>query len=489
MTSPFQSIRWRLQVWHGLLLLLVVAGFCAPGYQIALENQLQRIDKDVSQMERRLFRSLMESAKGSLYPGTPNTRDGDRPMISLGQLLEYLREKPAALSADVAALFQGHDPGYAYFSIRNSHDEVLLTSPNAPKDLTFLPPAKSDHLEDTRTTDRRREIRRSSPSGFRIVVGRDISQDLDAAKRFAWIQAATCLGLWVLGLGGGWWLSGRAIRPIQTISKTATRIAEGNLKDRIDITDTDSELGQLSKVLNNTFDRLHDAFERQRQFTADASHELRTPITILLSETQRVLKRDRTPEEYREALQTCNHTAQRMRHLVEALLMLARQETTQGLNGHAETCDLAAVLEDTRIHLAPLAADRGIKLQADLHAAPCQGDPGALSVLATNLVNNAIQHHQGASGTVRLSSGLRSTGEPYFAIQDDGPGIPTEHLPHIFERFYRADKARTSAAGHTGLGLAIAKAIVDNHGGEISVQSTPGQGSTFEVTLKSDRSV
>ena len=117
------------------------------------------------------------------------------------------------------------------------------------------------------------------------------------------------------------------------------------------------------------------------------------------------------------------------------------------------------------------------------------GDPRALSVLTTNLVNNALQHHQGPKGTVHLSSGTRSTGEAFFTIRDDGPGIPSEHLPHIFERFYRADKARTSAAGHTGLGLAIAKAIVDNHGGEISVQSAPGQGSTFEVTLKSDRSL
>lgn len=182
-------------------------------------------------------------------------------------------------------------------------------------------------------------------------------------------------------------------------------------------------------------------------------------------------------------------TAQRMRHLVEALLLLARQETTQGLNGHTSTCDLAAILEDSRIHLAPLAAERGIALAADLHPAPCVGDPGALSVLATNLVNNALQHHQGPQGTVQLASGTRPNGESFFVIRDDGPGIPDEHVPHIFERFYRADKARTSAAGHTGLGLAIAKAIVDNHGGEISVQSTPGQGSTFEVTLKSDRSL
>ena len=487
MTSPFQSIRWRLQAWHGLLLLLVVAGFCAPAYRLAMDNQLQRIDKEVEQYERRLFRSLMESVRVSLYPGSTSPTGADRPLISPGQLIDYLREKPVTLSADVAALFQGNDPGYAYFSIRDAEDRVLLRSANTPDNLQFLPPAKKDHAEDMRTVDHRREMRRSSPSGFRMVVGRDITPDLEAARLFAWKQAATCLGLWVFGLLGGWFLSGRAIRPIQSISRTASRISEGNLKERIDIADTDSELGQLSQVLNTTFERLNDAFERQRQFTADASHELRTPITILLSETQRVLKRDRTSAEYKEALETCGNTARRMRHLVEALLLLARQETTQGLPAHREECDLAVILQEARVHLAPLAEERSITLHTDLQPAICEGDPGALGVLVTNLVSNALQHHGGTSGSVHLACGVRPSadGTPlvWFSVRDDGPGIPAEHLPHIFERFYRADKARTSAAGHTGLGLAIAKAIVDNHGGDILVRSPSGEGAEFEVTL------
>jgi heavy metal sensor kinase len=482
MTSPFQSIRWRLQAWHGLLLLLVLAGLCAPAYRLAVDNQLQRIDKEVGQLERRLFRSLMDSVKNSLYPDTGDVTGADRPLISLNQLMEHLREKPLSLSADVAALFQGHEPGYAYFSIRNAQHEVLLSSANLPDDTVFLPPATGEHLEDVRTVEHRREMRRSSPSGFRIVVGRDISPDLDAAARFAWIQAGTCLGLWVFGLLGGWWLSGRAIQPIQSISNTASRIAEGNLKERIDIADTDSELGQLSQVLNTTFERLNAAFERQKQFTADASHELRTPITILLSETQRVLKRERTAEEYQEALATCGHTAQRMRHLVEALLLLARQETTQGIPQHRERCDLAAILRETQTHLAPMAAERGLAIHTDLESAPSKGDPGALAVLTSNLVTNALQHHHGEGGRVDLKSGMRGN-QPWFSVSDDGPGIPAGDVPHIFERFYRADKARTSAAGHTGLGLAIAKAIVDNHGGDIVVDSRLGVGTTFVVTL------
>lgn len=481
MTSPFKSLRWRLQVWHGLILLLVVAGFCAPGYRLALDYQVQRIDKDLARLERRLFRSLMDAVRQSVYPAEPP--DGaDRPLVSISQLLDYLREKNAVLSADVAALFQGQEPGYAYFSIRNAEDELLLQSTNAPADLVFLPVVEKDHQEDIHTTGHRREMRRSSPHGLRIIVGRDISPDMESARRFAWTQAATCLGLWVLGLGGGWWLSGRAIRPIRSISRTATRIAEGNLSDRIDIADTDSELGQLSQVLNTTFDRLHDAFERQRQFTADASHELRTPITILLSETQRVLKRERTAEEYQDALQTCNQTAQRMRRLVEALLLLARQESTQGPGGHVEVTDMAAVLEETRDHLAPLAAERGLTLHAEFQPAPCHGDAGALAVLATNLVNNALQHHHPRpGGRVDLASGTTEAGEAWFTVRDDGPGIPTEHLAHIFDRFYRADKARTSAEGHTGLGLAIAKAVADNHGARITVDRPAEGGVSFTV--------
>lgn len=469
----FQSLRWRLQAWHGLLLLLVVTASVGPAYHFALENQTQRIDRELGRMERGLIRSLMD-----VMQGIPNPElRGDRPFMPFPEFVQKLSAQPVQPPDNIASQFEGTEPGFAYYSIRDRDEKIILQSANAPSDLKFLPLPTTDVVEEPRSIDNRRENLRSTMHGLKIVVGRDITPELQEMRTMAWLHLLIGLGVWMLGLIGGWWLSGRAIRPIQAISKTASGIAEGNLEERIDITETDSELGQLSQVLNGTFDRLQGAFERQRQFTADASHELRTPITILLSETQRILKRERTPEEYREALQTCGETAQRMRRLVEALLLLARQDN-QASKARFQTCDLAIILKDVVDHLQPLAKERRLRLESSLAAAPCHGDPESIAILATNLITNALQH----GGNVSLYCSLQGQ-EAVFTVRDDGKGIAEADLPHIFERFYRADQARTGNSGHTGLGLAIAKAIVDNHGGSIEAVSRAGQGACFEVRL------
>lgn len=469
----FQSLRWRLQAWHGLLLLLVVTASVGPAYHFALENQNQRIDRELGRMERGLIRSLMD-----VMQGIPNPEArGDRPFMPFPEFVQKLSAQPVQPPDNIASQFQGTEPGFAYYSIRDRDEKVILQSANAPSDLKFLPLPETDVAEEPRSIDSRRENLRSTMHGLKIVVGRDITPELQEMRTMAWLHLLIGLGVWMLGLIGGWWLSGRAIRPIQAISKTASGIAEGNLEERIDITETDSELGQLSQVLNGTFDRLQGAFERQRQFTADASHELRTPITILLSETQRILKRERTPDEYREALQTCGETAQRMRRLVEALLLLARQDN-QASKARFQSCDLADILQDVVDHLQPLAKERGLRLESSLVHSRCHGDPESISILATNLITNALQH--GGNVSIQGSVGEQ---EVAFTVSDDGPGIAEADLPHIFERFYRADQARTGNSGHTGLGLAIAKAIVDNHGGSLEAASQPGHGACFEVRL------
>lgn len=471
----FHSLRWRLQAWHGLLLLLVVAGATVPAYRLARDTQMQRIDKELDQMERGLFRNLIDVAKATPPPASEAPLK--REFLGLEEFIQRLSSRPVVLPADALAPFQGREPGYAYFSIRDRNDRPLVQSDNAPVDLVFLPIPAADLADDARSIGHRRERLRSSSHGLKIAVGKDITPELQELHALAWLHIFTGLAVWSCGLLGGWWLSGRAIRPIRTISQTAARIAEGNLQERIDITAMDRELGDLSRVLNQTFERLHASFERQRQFTADASHELRTPITILLSETQRLLKRERTPEEYREAIETCGATAQRMRRLVEALLLLARQENDASNTRH-ETCDLAGILQDAVQHLNPLANERGRRIQTSLSPTPCRGDAEAIFILATNLLSNALQH----GGHVEVSCAPHE-GSARFIIRDDGPGIPAEDLPHIFERFYRADQARTGSSGHCGLGLSIAKAIVDNHGGSLRATSPPGHGACFEVEL------
>jgi signal transduction histidine kinase len=232
--------------------------------------------------------------------------------------------------------------------------------------------------------------------------------------------------------------------------------------------------------LNSTFSRLETAFAQQRQFTADAAHELRTPIAVMLTQTQTALSRERAADEYRAAVQACQRAAQRMRKLMESLLQLARldagQETMKQL-----PFDLSKLAADCVEMVAPLADARRVKIQCALPPTPCLGDPEQFSQVLTNLLANAIEYNK-PSGQVRLTAETQS-GVVKLTVADTGEGIAPEDLPRIFERFYRADKSRSGTAGHTGLGLAISRAIVRAHGGDIQAASPPGAGAAFTVTL------
>lgn len=471
MSFFLHSIRWRIQAWHGVILFVAIAAFCVTTYFFAWDHQMRRVDRELRKSERILIHAIMEEVKP--------TPDYDGP-LSPEMIMQKLRGGEISLPAEVLA----HFAETAYFSIREIDGEtILIQSANAPAGLVALAPPATGFNEETRTVGQRRESLRNSSRGFSSIIGRDFSAERDEMRRLAWLLGGAGLGVWLLGLLGGWWLAGRAIQPIAAISRAASRIAEGNLAERIDLSGNDGELDQLARVLNQTFERLHASFERQRRFTADASHELRTPVAILIAETQRILKRDRSAEEYRDALVTCGQSADRMRLLIDALLTLSRQETA-GAQINRESADLADILRETIAQLRPLADARKVTIIADLPATPLHADPASLGILAANLVRNAIQHQRpdAPDPEVRIAC-AREDDVVVFSVSDNGPGIAPEDLPHIFDRFYRADKARTGDSGHTGLGLAIAGVIAANHHGKIDVRSGPGQGATFTVRL------
>jgi two-component system OmpR family sensor kinase len=246
------------------------------------------------------------------------------------------------------------------------------------------------------------------------------------------------------------------------------------------VAETDSELGRLASVLNSTFARLEAAFAQQKQFTADASHELRTPLAVIIAESQTTLARERTAAEYRESIAVCLDAAQQMRRLSESLLQLARFDAGQ------ETVRRSAVdlAENARVcvgRIGPLAQEHGIKICCDLAPATTYGDADRLGQLITNLLTNAILYNK-TDGEIVISTRLEN-GSAVLTVADSGEGIAAEDIPHVFERFYRADKSRSRAEGRSGLGLAICKAIVDSHGGSIDVASRPGAGTTFTVRL------
>lgn len=238
----------------------------------------------------------------------------------------------------------------------------------------------------------------------------------------------------------------------------------------------------VGRVLNNTFARLERAFAQQQQFTGDASHELRTPLAVMISEAQGTLARERTAAEYREALENCLATAQQMRRLTQSLLELARLD--EGREHLAnETLDLAVLARASAEQIRPLAESRGIALVCDLQPSLVTGDGTRLSQVLGNLLSNAITHNR-EHGEIQLCC-RKESGAVVVSVSDTGAGIAADDLPHLFRRFYRGDKARTGsgAEGHAGLGLSIAKAVVEAHGGEITVVSRPGSGTTFTVRL------
>lgn len=313
-----------------------------------------------------------------------------------------------------------------------------------------------------------------------VVVGRSVASNLAALRRYAWTLAGVGAVVLAAGLVGGGWLIARSLRPLRDISAAAEQIAGGELSRRINTTDTDNELDRLAGVLNSTFARLEAAFAQQARFTADAAHELRTPVTVMLTHTQSAMDTACPSEEHREAFAACLRAAQRMRRLTESLLQLARLDAGRE-PFHREHFDLAEAAADCIGLVRPMAESRRITIHRATEPVRLDGDPDRIGQIITNLLANAI-HHNREGGEIRVAT-RAGNGTAILTVADTGPGIPPDHLPHIFERFYRADKARTAGSERAGLGLAISKAIVEAHGGRIAATSSPGEGATFTVEL------
>lgn len=473
MNHLFHSVRWRLQLWHALILMGVIAALCVLTQRLAADARRERIDHELESFERAFTKSFWEMP-------TKKNRDNRLPTTSEIRERFLSIDDASKFPLEMRDLFDPDAVESTYLVFWDGGGQILFRSANAPESLQF-PTLGADQDQLARMRGSFRELVHGGPRGFRVVVGKDISADRTALQSLGWQIAGSGALLWMLGLLGGWWLAGRAIQPIEAISQTASRIAGGKLSERIDIAGTDNELTRLSQVLNETFDRLAAGVVRQREFTADASHELRTPLTVILSETSRGLKRERTSEEYREIIANCGHAATRMRTLVESLLLLARQDASPEVR--REEVDVSSIAADSIKLLQPLADQKGIRLESNLQSARCHADPQALSIVAGNLISNAITHQPGGGeAKVRVFSDDHCV---VLEVADHGPGISADHLPRLFDRFYRVDPARGPGSGHSGLGLAIVQAIVDNHHGSVHVESIPGKGSTFRVTLPS----
>ncbi|HEY4367746.1 MAG TPA: ATP-binding protein [Steroidobacteraceae bacterium] len=321
---------------------------------------------------------------------------------------------------------------------------------------------------------------------FSVQVATPLHEFREAIERFQWLLYVVVPALLLCATAGGYFMSRRALSPVEKVIDAAESIGAKNLSSRLVVPSTGDELQRLSETLNKMLTRIEGAFTTVSQFTADASHELRTPLAILRTRAELALRRARSADEYREVLEQLLNGLERTSDLVDRLMLLARSDSgAQSL--HRSELDLNVILRRVCEQGVTLAAAKNLNFKAELepHGILLEGDQDFLERLFLILIDNAIKYTP-ACGDVAISSRLVGS-MATIAVRDSGIGIGASDLPNVFERFYRADKARSRESGGSGLGLAIGRWIAEAHDGAISVESMPGEGATFSVSLPVSR--
>lgn len=401
------------------------------------------------------------------------------------------------LPPDVDDLFRrffGFSPSDRYFDMIDPKDRQPTDPPPKPLPLPISPKALQNALRGVASYE---TIQKPGAYPVRVLVmplveegrvvhvvqvGISLENLMRTLRRFVLIMASLFpLGLLLAG-GGGWLLARRALQPMDRMTQDARRISGEHLEERLHETGFGDELDRLAKTLNDMLARLDDSFRQIRQFSADASHELQTPLTILRGEIEVALRAPRSQKEYEGVLRSCLEEIERISRLVGGLLLLARADAGV-LRLDRQPVELGELVTEVSDRLGRLAAEKGLRLHLEIPGeVVVQADREHLERLLVNLVDNAIKYTP-SGGTVTLSLGEAEGREARISIRDTGRGMTPEEQGQIFTRFYRAGLARTDDGPGVGLGLCIANSIAEAHSGRIEVTSTSGQGSTFTVVL------
>lgn len=484
------TIRFRLALWFTAILAIVLVSFSAFIYirqsQELHAEAINHLQNQVRKIEDTLRFSNRDAFEHNpiQFPADPNNGDS---LLRQGDVLavtgtngNVIQNWGPITSSDINKLANiGFNQGVQNGTFSYTIVSATATGQTTRSQYTFIvtPVSFAGNLV-----------------GF-IIMGSPVDPG-NQLQRLLFSLIIGALVILVGAMAGGFWLADRAMRPVRVITKTAREIGETDLSRRLNL-GTKDELGELADTFDAMLARLQAAFERQRQFTADASHELRTPLTIVNLESSRALSTRRTLPEYKRALTVIQAENDWMTRLVNNLLTLARMDAGQS-KLKLETLDLSDVALDVVERMAPLARQKGVKLEAgELPELLVNGDRQFLSQMASNLVDNAIKYSGGPDCHVRVETGITYSGpdaEAWIRVIDNGPGIEPQHLKHIFERFYRADQARShdsitehgnddGAQTGSGLGLSIVQWVAQAHGGWVNVDSVVGSGTTFEVVL------
>jgi heavy metal sensor kinase len=372
-------------------------------------------------------------------------------------------------------------------------DGTLVYASGAPKDGSF-DPAEVPIFQPSPKTEFSKKLKlsggntlliaglnfKSSGNPAYLVEFGELLDPMETTLNHIFLQLALGLPLAIIIIaGGGYLLVRRALTPVEQITRAAERITQHNLSERLPVSITGDELERLSISLNRMITRLDDAFQNSKRFVADASHDLRTPLTILRGELENFAEDARLDLEMRERAASLLEEVVHLGKIVEQLFTLSRLDA-----GEAQTewtrFDLSELSRTTADQMSLLAEDKKISISCDAgQPLPVQGNRVRLKQVVVNLLDNAIKYTP-EKGAIQLRV-LASNGHAVLEVQDNGIGIPPDALPHVFERFYRVDPARSADSESAGLGLAIVKAICIAHGAEVEAQSAVGSGSCFRV--------
>jgi heavy metal sensor kinase len=449
--SNLKSIKFRLTLWYlaAIVVLFVILGTVA--YYLLSKNLYRNLDESL--------RTRVIEIQGSIKI------DGRRV-----QFEQKVSELVMIYDAN-GALMERLGPNVEFSNIDKTVQEALFgkssfvsaSTPKGPDVRLYAAPFNVD-----------------SGTRVAIIVGRLPNDILDVLAIFRMVILNSSLLVLVLAGVGGLFLADRTLKPVEHIADIARGIGESDLSRRIDV-QTDDELGRLASTLNGMIARLEEAFNKQRQFVADASHELRTPLAIIQAESSLALGKRRTPSEFKRSLELVSQEVAYMSDIVGKLLLLARSDAGVEPVDFQEV-DLRDLFVEISQDVEALAQEKGLRFTlGSMDSLTIKGDKLKLRQLFLIIVDNAIRHTPGG-GSISGSL-VRKDGSAVASIGDTGIGIPAEHLPFIFDRFYRVDKARSRAEGGMGLGLSIAMTIAKSHGGEIEVESQVGVGTTFRIIL------
>jgi heavy metal sensor kinase len=446
-----KTIKFRLTVWYLVVIAILLVVFGTFAYYLLSKNLYRNLDRSLQARALELQRTIKV--------------EGDRVLFD-----QKAEEFVLIYNAD-GVLERRLGPNVELSNIGEAVQQALFG-------IDSFVTAETKEGPDIRLCAVPLNV--NSQTRVALVVGRLPNDILNMLAIFRMAILNSSILLFVLAGAGGWFLAGRTLRPVERIADIARGIGESDLSRRIDV-ETDDELGRLAQTLNGMIARLEEAFIKQRQFVADASHELRTPLAVIRAESSLVLEKPRDQEQYQHSLELVSQEVDYMSEIVGKLLILARSDAgSEQLT--VQDIDLAGLLAELGQDLEALAQEKGLALRfGQLDPLMVRGDRVRLRQLFMNLLDNALRYTP--TGGSITGSLVRKDDVAVVSIGDTGIGIPAEHLPFIFDRFYRVDKVRTGGEGGTGLGLSIATSIAKMHGGSIEAESHVGAGTTFRVLL------